>query len=72
MTEGEWNNVWENRLRHMAKRQGLELTKTRRMDPHAIDYGQILLIDARSREPVAGPFDAKALDEIERWLTRDP
>jgi hypothetical protein len=53
----------------MAKREGLEPTKTRGMDPHAIDYGQILLIDARSREPVAGPF--VHLGEVERWLTRD-
>ena len=32
--------VRENRLRRMAKRQGLTLVKIRRLDPLAVDYGR--------------------------------
>ncbi|MGI8681150.1 MAG: hypothetical protein ACR2JO_03250 [Mycobacteriales bacterium] len=31
--------VRENRLRRMAARQGLSLSKSRRRDPRALDYG---------------------------------
>lgn len=33
------DKVRENRLRRMAQRQGRELTKSRRRDPLAQDYG---------------------------------
>lgn len=56
--------VRENRLRRMAGRQGLRLTKTRRLDPLAIDYGTYHLVAAKG-QPL-GPF---TLDEVEERLT---
>jgi hypothetical protein len=37
--------VRENRLRRMAERQGLELRKSRRRDPRAMDYGRWYIVD---------------------------
>ncbi len=37
--------VLENRLRQAAKRQGLELQKSRRHDPNALLYGTYQLVD---------------------------
>jgi hypothetical protein len=37
--------VRENRLRRMAERQGFALRKSRRRDPHALDYGTYYLVD---------------------------
>jgi hypothetical protein len=39
------DKVLENRLRRMADRQGYQLSKIRRRDPLAYDYGKYLLID---------------------------
>ena len=47
-------SVQENRLRRMAKRQGLRLVKARRRDPLALDYGRFSLVDAASGEVVLG------------------
>lgn len=60
------DKVRENRLRRMATRQGLALLKNRRRDPRAIDYGRYLL----TRDGVQ-VFDAKGMDEVEEFLTRD-
>jgi hypothetical protein len=68
--------VRENRIRRMAQRQGLALSKSRRRDPRAIDYGDLYLqrLDAptpeRSNDAWIGPF--RDLDEVERWLDTDP
>ena len=40
--------IRENRLRRMAERQGVKLQKSRRRDPHALDYGTYRLIDPSS------------------------
>lgn len=56
--------VRENRLRRMAARQGFRLTKTRRMDPLAIDYGTYHLVPAKGKPQ--GPF---TIDEVEERLT---
>ena len=37
--------VNENRLRRVADRQGLQLRKSRRRDPNAVDYGLYALIE---------------------------
>jgi hypothetical protein len=58
----------EDRLRRMAKRQGLTLTKTRRRDPRALDYGCFWLNDARNGARVFGGEWGAGLDEIEAWL----
>jgi hypothetical protein len=59
--------VREIRLRRMAERRGLRLSRSRRRDPLAIDYGMYYLIDdRRDGEVVAqGP-----LDDVEAYLTR--
>jgi len=61
--------VRENRLRRAAERQGLALSKSRRRDPRALDYGTYTLTDLATREIVS---DKKSdLDDIERYLTSD-
>lgn len=54
--------VRENRLRRMAKRQGLELVKSRRRDPRALDFGAYQLVGASEV--------GATLDEIEEYLNR--
>ncbi len=56
--------VRENRLRRMAQRQGLRLTKTRRLDPLATDYGTYHLVPAKGKP--LGPF---TIDQVEERLT---
>ena len=53
----------ENRLRRMAERQGLELRKSRRRDPRALDFGRFQLTRGRTML-----VDTKGLDEIEAYL----
>ena len=60
--------VRENRLRRMADRQGYRLTKSRRRDPRAIDYGSYWLADASTNGPVLGEQWGTDLDEIEELL----
>lgn len=63
------DKVHENRVRRMAKRQRLELVKTRRIDFRAFDYGTYSLHDARNK--VVARLDHVSLDEIEAYLTDD-
>ena len=56
--------VRENRLRRMAQRQGLRLSRTRRLDPLATDYGTYHLVPAKGKPQ--GPF---TIDEVEERLT---
>lgn len=68
----------EARLRNTAKRQGLTLTKSRRRDPLAIDYGLYFLaaVEGRGRAVPGGwrsrlPVDlgqGMTLDEVEAYL----
>lgn len=55
----------EMRLRETAKRQGLTLTKSRRRDPRAIDYGHWYL--HRGDQQL---LDAADLAAVEAFLTR--
>ena len=55
--------VRENRLRRMAARQGYTLTRTRRRDPRATDYGTYHLVPARGK-----PIGPLSVDEVERRL----
>jgi hypothetical protein len=60
--------VQENRVRRMAARQGYAVTKTRRIDRRAYDYGTYAI------EQVIGGSDRRdmlSLDEIEHFLTTD-
>lgn len=66
--------VQENRVRRLAARQGLQLLKSRRRDPLAIDFGGYMLTDAASNAVVAGgaplPY-SMSLDDAEAWVTRE-
>jgi hypothetical protein len=64
MAASTQEKVRENRLRRMATRQGLQLVKSRRRDPRALDYGTYWLVDESGVEVASGDADA-----IERWLT---
>jgi len=59
--------VREIRLRRMAERQGLRLSRSRRRDVRALDYGKYWL--HRGDEAVT-PAEGMTLDEIEDYLTR--
>lgn len=59
--------IHENRIRRMSRRQLLELVKTRRIDPHAYDYGTYSLLDERNK--VVAGLERVSLDEIEAYLT---
>ncbi len=56
--------VLENRVRRMAARQGMSLTKSRRRDGAALDYGVYWLTDSNS----ICVAEKLYLDEIERFL----
>lgn len=65
------DKVMENRLRRVAKRQGLELKKTRRRDSRAYDYGTYALIDPNTNALVAGDINSGyglSLHEVEAAL----
>jgi hypothetical protein len=61
----------ENRLRRKARQCGLRLSKSRRRDPSALDYGLYCLIDIRTGglDHWAGQFaHVLDLDEVEAYL----
>jgi hypothetical protein len=64
--------VRENRLRRMAERQGLALSKSRRRDPHALDFGRYMLVDALTNTVVTGAQHTGRhgmdLDGVEAYL----
>ena len=57
----------------MAERQGYRLSKSRRRDPHALDYGRYHIFDLWLGTIVAGGHTrddyALTLDDAEAWLT---
>jgi hypothetical protein len=62
--------IRENRMRRMLARQGYVLSKSRRRDPRARDYGHYTIsnedgtvVYRQSVRQAVGP----ALDDIERW-----
>jgi hypothetical protein len=66
----------ETRLRRMADRQGLRLSRSRRRDRRAIDFGGYQLIDLATGATVFGTGaigrPVASLDDIEEYLTREP
>ena len=61
----------ENRLRATAKRQGLELQKSRRRDPLALDYGRYWILKGNSVKGYswhAGGDNGMTIDQVEEWL----
>jgi hypothetical protein len=63
--------VRENRIRRVAARRGYELHKTRRRDPHALDYGTYTLVNAMTNGAMYH-FTNVGLDEIETFFTTAP
>lgn len=59
------DKVREDRLRRVAQRRGLELTKSRRRDPQAWDYGIYQLVNGDGEVLLA----TANLDTVERSLT---
>jgi hypothetical protein len=73
MTEEKAN---ENRLRRMAERQGLRLTKSRTRDPHGTDYGLYALIDDSTGGAINPALAQRwvhswTIDDVEDYLTSD-
>lgn len=60
--------VRENRIRRMAARQGLTLTRSRRRDKRALDYGLYWLTDANGVNVIKS--EGGSLDDVEHYLTR--
>jgi len=64
------DKIRENRLRRAAQRQSLALTKSRRRDPRATDYGMYKLIDKSSGwgpQSFIGGYDM-SLDDVDKAL----
>jgi hypothetical protein len=70
--EGE--KVRENRLRRMARRQGLAFLKSRARDERSLTYGCYALVDERTRfsvnveDPLGRGYPFDNLDQVEEWL----
>ena len=61
--------VRENRLRRIATRRGYEIRKSRRRDPHALNYGSFTLVNST----VGGAmyhFTDVSLDDIETFFDK--
>jgi hypothetical protein len=66
------NKVRENRIRRAAQRQGLTLTKSRRRDARATDFGTFMLIDEQTNAVVASGSQysyGMDLDAVEAFLS---
>lgn len=68
VTVDQAEKVRENRLRRMAERQGLTLTRSRRRDPRALDFGKYWLTDANGVS--VSPEQGIDIDEVEAFLLR--
>jgi hypothetical protein len=65
------DKIRENHLRRVARRRGLNLTKSRRRDPQALDYGHYWITNPyNSNALVLGGEWGADLDEVEEFLTR--
>ena len=62
------DKVRENLLRRMADRQGLTLSRSRRRDPRALDYGLYSL----TRVSDGHTSEGLTIDEVEARLTGEP
>jgi hypothetical protein len=65
----------EDKLRRMAKQQGLALRKSRQRNPQAIDYGGWMIVDPFTNTVVAGTESIGrphwSLDDVEGYLNRE-
>jgi hypothetical protein len=70
-TDDKAHTAREMRARRAAKRQGLELSKSRTRDPRATDYGTYMLVNPHTKTLVAYGLErgyGLDLDAIERAL----
>jgi hypothetical protein len=68
------DKVKENRVRRLAQRRGLDIVKSRRRDPAAVDYKGYMLVDPNRNFAVLGgqPFAySSSLDEIENYFSSE-
>jgi len=63
--------VRENRLRQVAQRRGYTLSKSRRRDPLAVDYGKWRLSTASIDGLLTGGTELDSLDDVEAFLDGD-
>ena len=65
------SKVRENKARRVLDRRGYVLYKSRRRDPHAIDYGGYMIADSQTQAVVAGA-DPRAfsltLEDVEAFI----
>jgi hypothetical protein len=62
--------VRENRLRRKLARMGFQLTKSKRKDPDALDFGKYVIFEPGTTWAVFGNkkrFDL-SLDDVEAWI----
>lgn len=65
------DKVLENRLRRKLARMGYRLTKSRRRDPDAYDYGGYMIVDRNNNVVYnAGSENAHmlSLDDVQEWI----
>ena len=64
--------VRENRLRRVAKRQGLMFAKSRRRDSRASDFGAYVRLSTPTSTVVASDYDTgNALNNAESYFDRE-
>lgn len=64
--------VRENRARRAAIRQGMELQKSKRRDPNALDFGGYMLVHIATNGAVMGADPhaySASLEQVEEWLS---
>jgi hypothetical protein len=61
------SKVYEARIRRMAKRQGLQLQKSRHRDPLARGFGKYWLVD-ENEVLIVGEKYGLTLEQAETWL----
>jgi len=63
----------EDRLRHLARRKGLRLVKSRSRNPETVGFGHYKIIDPDRNWVVAGTGNGSEplfnLDDVEEYLT---
>lgn len=64
------DKVRENRLRRSAARQGLTLTRSRRRDPRAVDFGRYWL--ANGDGEIQCDPEGLTIDQVEEKLLGTP
>lgn len=68
----ETEKVRENRLRLAARRQGIQLVKSRRRDERAFDYGTYMLMNPETNSVIYSGFQTGyglSLDDVESAIT---